>query len=683
MILLLASGALHGLESDPEHVPEADTGDPELANQGDVDDLLSGLDFEVPSKSEGNSSEENEKISEYQQKKANGKFLITKLKSASSIIDDITHNMQVVLFVENDKAALENEDLPQKENRKKLIDLLKQNREHEDVRTTAFYFADCSFLENLCDEMSIDPKTNQVALISKFVSTPIVLDESDLVDRIWGKITQSLTTLPDIDSLNRMIEENNGVNVLLFNTTPEAGEEVRSRQRERAMKLVRKCKTDCFDRAEFIELVSKDDFLQKSENAGKTFLIRKGEFLETPFRMDGTGDSQTQKALTMINNEGMHHILQNNNENYFKIYQNDMKAIVTMVLNTTDPVRKQALLSDFEEAALQHRRDRKDFLDRYTFVVTDLNETDKEYRELLLEVTGELSSDAEVFVFSRGNHMDSYENYNLKENMDSVEKFFDSLEDRIAEYERLTQKKQELQAQANETGNETQLNELESESLEFGELYAETWKTLRDMPRPDQDARDALSVRNILGFLYANDMEVLQQFFYKSEAEDREHNDKYLKTGLLQVTGKNFDRLIFDINDPSESFPEIKHNFILVVCRNSDESETEGCMRMGEMLHFLRQNFPKEDSEIRIGIMDHLRNDHRVIERFNIESFPVLIFFGKSDLKRRGKIFRGKLVVEKVINWLDRKFMDNEGTEMELTDEHYKHLLVLTARTKE
>lgn len=685
LVTILVISQFQSLESDPE-IPEADDGiavEPEIANRADADELLSGLDFEVPAKSEGNSSEENEKIAEYQERVAKRKFLITKLKDASRIIDDITHNMRVILFVENDKEALKKDDSIQKQNRKELIEKIKENREQEDVRTSTFYFTDCAFLQNLCQEMSIDSNTNQVAMISKFISTPIAMDTPDLTYQVWRQFTKSLQMMINVESLHEMIKKNEGMNVVLFNTDISLGRKAWMKQKERAMKLVRRCKTDCFDKVEFVELMGKDEFLNKEENRGKTFLVKKDEYLLTPFKMDGTGDSQTQKALTMINNEGMHHILENNNENYFKIYQNDMKAIVTLVLNTTDPLRKEALLSTFEQAALDHRKHRKDFLDRYTFVVTDLNEANEEYKELLLEVTGELTSDAEVYVFTRGNHMDSYENYNLKENMDSIEKFFGSLDKRIAEYEQVSQKKAELDKQNKETGQENQLNEQEAESLDFGELYSDTWKTLREMPPPTDEAGEVLTLRNILGFLYANDMEVLEQFFYKSEEEDRAHNDEFLKTGLVQVTGKNFDRLVFDISHRDDPFPKINHNFILVVCKNTDETQAEGCMRVGQMLHFLQQNFPKEDVEIRVGVMDHFRNDHRIIERFKIESFPVLIFFGKNDLKRRGKIFRGKLVVEKVINWLDRKFMENEGIAMELTEEHYKQLLVLTAKDEE
>jgi hypothetical protein len=684
IILMMISIGVYCQENDQypndnETMPDPGTIDPSLA-----DDPLEAMNFDRPDVSEESQSAiVDHEDEEYLKKNKAKKYLIIKLKEPSFIIDDISHGMNTVLFVENEKEVLKNKEEGEGKNRAQLIEKLKSARERDEMVETSFYFTNCEDLKNLCEEMNINPETNQVVHVSKFISTVVPMKNENLEDAIWDRIFQSLVTLPHIDALNELVEQKGPINVLLFNNDLNLTNEEMELQKERILRLVSNCKKDCFDRIVFVTLEKKDEFLERVENQGKTFLIRKGKFLLTPFQLQGIGKSYLKNTITMINNEGMDDVLINNNSNYFKIYQNEMKAIISIILNTDDATKKEKYLKEFKEAARIHREDQKNFLDRYTFVITDLKEADETYREMVMEVIGELNSEAEVFLFTRGNHKDSYENFKLSQNSKGLDDLLNSLDTKIQFYEELVQKRSELSLKSKEDNQESTLSENDKAFLEIGDLYSDIWKSLKKMPNTDEGETGRINVRNILGFMYANDISLLKKLFYKSEEEDREHNDTYLSTGLLQVTGDNLDRLIFNATEPVELSPPMEHSFILLVCRNKNQEDEDNCIRVGKMLHFLRENFPKEDAEIRIGIMDHARNDHRVVERFDIQSFPVLIFFGKKDEKRRGKIFRGKLMVEKVINWLDKKFMDNEGVAMNLTDEHYKQLLVITSKNEQ
>ena len=656
-----------------------DNGEVKAVDPSLADDPLEAMNFEKPNISEDSDSARNEKEEQYILQKSKKNYLIVRLKEPSFIIEDITNGMNTVLFIENKKKILKNKESGEGYNRARLIDKLKSMKNHEDMVETSFYFTDCEVLQNLCEEMNINPDTNQVAHISKFISTVIPMASDRLEERLLDRISQTLLTMANIDELNQVVEQKGPINVILFNTDHDVNQDEQELQTERILRLIRACKKDCFDRTLFVQLQAKDEFLEQVENGGKTFLIRNGQFLKTPFELRGRGKSYITRTLTMINNEGLDDILMNNNQNYFKIYQNDMKAIISLILNTDDQSKKEAYLKIFKEAAQIHREDRKSFLDRYTFVVTDLDQAEPNYREMLVEVTGEINTDAEVFLFTRGNNTDSYENFKLSENIKGVDDLLDTLDDKIQKYEDLMERKKKIQEEG-DTGKD-QISENDENYIEIGDVFIDVWKNLRTLPKTDSE--NSISVRNLLGLMYSNDISLLRTLFYKSEDEDREHNDLYISTGLLQVTGRNFDRLIFNKTDTGQEDMPMLHSFILLVCRNKDNDDEENCLRVGKMLHYLRQNFPKEDAEIRIGIMDHIKNDHRIIERYDIQRFPVLIFFGKNDPKKRGKIFRGKLVVEKVINWLDKKFMDNEGTSMNLTDEHYKQLLIITSKNEE
>ena len=660
----------HGL--DPENMDEFmnqfDLDDPNAEGFEDDDELMAGGGGAGGEFDQGGRQKE-----EYMKKKKEGKYLITRLQDAADIIEDITHGMNVVIFVENKPEELLAKEDGQGLHKRKLIERLKSQKEHPGVMETAFYFSDCTVLMGLCEEMLIDETINQVVHVSKYVAVPVNMDNENLGDLIWERIANTFVRVADIAALDQLIAEKNGRKAVVFNPDTEASEEMRNAQTQMIISLVHKCKQECFDRFLYVELDARNEFLSEPSNQNRAFLYSEKEFIDMPFDMNDPNPEGLIDGIKFLNNEALDYVLENNSANYFKIYQNDMKAIVALILNTDDADAKQRLTNVFTEASKAHKKSRQKYMDRYTFVITDLKSKSQQYKEMLLEVTGEVKGDAEVYIFSRGNEVDKYENFRLETSQEDVANFLNTLETRIANFK-------ELEARTDLENAE--LTDEQKYLLEYGASYINDWNSIAAITQNESDS-ETINVKNLLGFLNANDVTELNRLFYKSEEENREHNDKHLSTGLLHVTGDNLERLIFNKPAHNAPFPEMTHSFILVVCKNKSEEEKRECDRVGEIMHFLRQNFPKEDAEVRVGILDHVKNDHGVVDRFNIESFPVLIFFGRKDEQKRGKIFRGKLVVEKVIKWLNRKFLENEETELKLSDEQYKELLVLTSESEE
>ena len=646
----------------------------------DQDEVMDSLGLDKVDVSENDDAKIEEENAAYIEKKSKSKYMIVQLKKANNIIDDISHGMKVVLLVQNNPKELQNKEEGAGLYQKIMIEKLKISRDVEEISKIAFYFTTCEFLDNLCHEMMVNTEINQVVYVSKFITYTVPMSQHDLSTRVWEIIMRNVVTYSDIDALNEMVESKGGANVILFNGDTE--EEASRLQRQRRKELVDKCKSDCFEKVEFATIENRDEFLKREENLGKTFLIRKGKFLETPFELRGSGSSKLGETIKMVNNEGLDDYIHNNNLNYFNVYQNDNKAMVVLVLNTEDKTRKEAILEIYKQAALIHREHRTDFTDRYTFVVSDLKEGESQYSSMMLEVIGDIDTEAEVFIFSRGNHMDNYENFKMKQNTKDIDAFLKDLEGKIKKFEEVLQKKKDLEIEVIDP-EESKFNEDEKDIDVYGEIYKKDWEKLITLRDSDQSDLNEISVKSILGFLSANDMDILGKNFYKSEEEDKAHNDSNIKTGILQVTGENFDRLVFDLNIDHEEFPEVRHNFILIVCRHTTVQDQEDCLRVGTMLNYIREEYHLKESETRIGIMDHIKNDHPIVEKFDIEHFPVLIFFGRKDKKKRGKIFRGKLVVEKVIKWLNKKFIVNEGAGLKLNDDHYKNLLLLSAKSDE
>jgi hypothetical protein len=179
-------------------------------------------------------------------------------------------------------------------------------------------------------------------------------------------------------------------------------------------------------------------------------------------------------------------------------------------------------------------------------------------------------------------------------------------------------------------------------------------------------------------------MKELKNRFFKSENEDRMENDQKLESGVVTVTGKNLDRLIFGKHDDYEPALSRKFNFILIVCRIRGKKSRKMCEHAKKFINFLREQYLGNKLDIRIGVMNHELNEHPLIEKKAIENFPSLIFFGKNaDQKSEGKIFRSSLTVDKVLIWLNKKLAENGGEKVDLTDEKFQELLLLMAKNKE
>jgi hypothetical protein len=663
-------------------------------NEDTIKDALKEMNMEHPDYNEKEGEpESNPEIKEKKKSKKN--YLIFRLEEPSHIIEDITHGLRVVLFVENNKRTLKDKEQGEGLHRKELIKKLKEERDSLYVIKTSFYFTDCEFLNNLCYEMKINPKENQVVYISKFKSKPISMKSPKLVDEIWGTIAQKVETVENIDALNRMVD-NQQMNVVLFNIddTTTVTEKEQAFQLERAERLVEKCKDDCFNEMLFVSIKEKDAFLNHENNKGKTFLMRKGELLPTPFKLRGHGKMGLNKSLKMINNEGLADVLVNNNENYFRIYQNDMKAMIVLILNTDNELRKEMLIDEFNQASRKHRQYRPDFENRYTFVLLDLKDSDPHYKNMMLEVTGDINTEAEIFLFTRSGISNKYENYKLSENIEDLHGFLNSLKERISQYHEMTKKKEEIESKKEKKNDEKEETDdrfpdyknfkpHELAILEMGRLYLRDWESLDSVLKIDDEESEDINSRNLLGFINTHDLGLLSHQFYKSAEDDHEYNQEHMMSGLLQVTGNNFDRLVYNVTPEDTEYPEVHHSFIMVVCRNHNDDDEEDCQRLAKLINFLRKHFPKEDSEIRIGMFDQTKNDHPAIENFDIKSFPVLIFFGKKEKTGKGKIFRGKLIVDKVFRWLNKKFIENEDAIVELDERHYLELLIEMARNDE
>ena len=177
----------------------------------------------------------------------------------------------------------------------------------------------------------------------------------------------------------------------------------------------------------------------------------------------------------------------------------------------------------------------------------------------------------------------------------------------------------------------------------------------------------------------------LDKKFFKSEEEDLQENNKNLENGVLKVTGKNFDRLIFNNSIVSEELKmriEKDYSFILLVCKNHNKKSLKICNQAKKFINFLRNHYEGDKSHVRVGVMDHEYNEHPVIEKFNIDDFPVIIFFGRNDKNDNGKIYRGEFRIQKIVKWLNKKLMSNESGDIVLNDEDHQELVLLMAKNK-
>ena len=598
-------------------------------------------------------------------------LMIIRLTNAKHIIEDVNDGIRVLLFVENNKKILLDKSQGEGLARKKLIEMLRSNREQEEVKETAMYFTSCRFLRNLCVEMQIDQKENEVVYLTKYQSYPISYNDPVLEMKVMDKLVQTLEEVEDINHLHEMIENKEGINTILFNIDDENREE----QMRRAKKLTEKCIHECYEPYLYVYLKNKDAFLENEENKGKAFLVRNKGTIPTPFKLKSEGKMGLLKTMKFLNNEGLPEMLENSNENYFRIYQNDLKAMVVLALNTDNETQKAMLMKEFEQAAKRHRESRKDYKDRYSFVYSDMHEGDPYYNDMLLEVTGKIAKESALFIFSKGNHDISFRNLEFEENYNDVRRFMQDIPNEIERVKELRKRNE----------NKEELNLVEKVMLDNGNRYEKEWLLLNGilkMTESEEADTNKINTRNILGFISANDAIKVNNLYFKSEEEDREYNDANLTNGIVKVTGKNFSRLVYGV-EADEIIPEEReHSFILLVCRNAEDKLEKDCKRVADLLNFLRGKFPHQHADIRIGTFDTIHNDHPILEKFNIKSFPVLIFFGKKNKKGTGKIYRKAMVIKKLMNWLNRRLAYHEEGIIEMSESDYHALLLLMAKSK-
>lgn len=389
-----------------------------------------------------------------------------------------------------------------------------------------------------------------------------------------------------------------------------------------------------------------------------------------------------------MKNEGLEDVIVHNSRNYFKIYQNDYKAIVALVSTETNQNLVNQVKREFSKTARRHREFRKDYGDRYTFVFVDKVNGEKEFNKMIDHVVGKQRNPFDVYLFNRAMKRDNFDNYRLTENLDDVRDFLHQLPFDLKRFRTL---------RAKSLKQNTPLTEEDEMFLEGAKKYEEEWAyingALSSYEAGVQGGWDHLNEKKVLGLINAHDMNQLKHKFFKSEDENVEYNKEHLESGMLQITGKNFDRLVLnrhrELEDLSESledghqpasFPAPNYSFLLLVCRKVDKTSEKNCEQAQSFLIFLQSHFEKTSTgKLRLGMMDHEWNEHPQIEKLDIENFPVLLFFGR---KAAGKprIFRKAFRIQNVVNWLNKKLLFHEGTRIVLNDEEYQELFLIMAK---
>ena len=421
------------------------------------------------------------------------------------------------------------------------------------------------------------------------------------------------------------------------------------------------------------------------------FLVHHGEFLETPYHLSMKSKSKLKTGLEFLKNEGLEDVIVHNSRNYFKIYQNDYKAIVALVSTETDKALIAQVKREFGKTARRHREFRKDYGDRYTFIFVDLANGDKEFNKMVDHVVGKQRNPFDVYLFNRAMKRENFDNFRLTENLDDVRNFLNQLPFDLNRFHALRTKSLK---------KSDSLTEEEEMFLEGAKKYEEEWAfingALSSYEAGAQGGWDHLNEKKVLGFINAHDMNQLKHKFFKSEDEDVEYNREHLSMGMLQITGKNFGKLVLnqhrgldDLADELEehehqdepvSYPAPNYSFLLLVCRKIDKRSEKNCQQARSFLIFLQSHFAKTGAgALRLGMMDHEWNEHQVIEKLDIENFPVLLFFGR---KAAGKprIFKKAFRIQSVVDWLNKKLLFHEGTRIVLNDEEYQELFLIMAK---
>ena len=630
-------------------------------------------------------------------KKKKKEYLVVRLVKAEHLIEDLKEERRVVMFLENRPDLLKDKTQGDGRIRKDLIRELRKKMDHEHMNDVMFYFTDCGFLQNLCDEMMIDIEANEVVYLTRFRSTPIRLEDPQLMEKLWAGISPQVKEFDDLQALDAHVEENagRGIHTILFNFE----EEMKPVQSDKATKLLLKCQRDCFNWMEFVSVKNPSGYLSAEVNRGKTLMLRKGEILTTPFNLGPEGKMDLKKTIDFVNNEGLPDLLENRNENYFKIYQNDLKAMVALMVNEPDEEKVSQWRRIFENAAVHHRLSRPDYHNRYTFVFIDLLNGDAGYNTMVKGVTGEISTPYEIFMFTRGYEGEGFANYSLSENIAGVSDVLDDLPKEIAKIEALNERKRLIDEEKQQRGDDKDANAeplvnepLSTEDeifMETASLLQKEWRAMEGVLKVDpalgsieELALPGPTERVFLAFLAAYDSGKLQKEYFKSEEEIREDTNSNLADGIVKITGTNFDRIIQNTNEETGEKDPKAHSVLLLVCKESGKKETKNCRKVEKLLKFLRENISGGEGHLILASINVEKNEHPLMESYNFQDYPAMVFYGQKEEDNKGKLFRGQIVVKKVISWLNRKLAEHEESLIELTDDQYNEMLLLTARNK-
>ena len=471
------------------------------------------------------------------------------------------------------------------------------------------------------------------------------------------------------------MEKNKGLDIVLFNLDLNKRGEFKKQQKKVAINLMRKCKIFCLKDVLFVLIKNKNDFLADPENKQKTFLFFKERRLVTPLKVVGK-KKDYKNCLDMINTEALEYVIENNNENHFKIYENHLKGMLIMVINTEDESIINPILEDFKKVAKIHKHQRTEYLDRFAFILVDLKKGEDHANKMFYEVSGDIEKDIEFFLLCHGTQEDPLQNYRLDPNFDDVQSFYKNLRKKIAKYDELNLKVKKNKEDIVNTNQE--LTDDEQRLLVEGDVYGKEWEALIDYNVENNVAESKYNFNTMMSFIFMKDIDELIHKHFRSEEEDKDHNEKNLDKGILHITRNNYDRLVHDVDSPDErDYDEATKNFLLIICKRDHVEDEENCQQGIELLKFIEDVSKAEN--FRVGVYNNSQNDHHMIERFMINEFPAYIFYGAKAKVRRGKIYRSLDLKEHFMNWINEKFEENDQPAIELDSKQQEHYLSIVA----
>ena len=439
-------------------------------------------------------------------KKRKRPALIRKLTNPSYVVEDVGNDLRVVLFVENDKELLKHKNTGEGKSRENLIKKLEEERDNIELEDVNFYYTDCQYIDHLCSELNINKVYNQVVYLTNYTITPIRMDYFDLQDILFDRLFNGLKAFQNIEYLNQYIETSEHKNVVLFNfETPPTEADLKGKTESLALKntkkLIKHCRRDCFNYMTYVYLKTPDEFLMQPSKKGKVFLVHNGEFMETPFDMTISKKKNLKSGVEFLKNEGLEDVIMHNSRNYFKIYHNDYKAIVVLVIKEADKHLIAQVKREFGKTAYKHREFRKDYEDRYAFVLANLTETENKSNQMIEHVVGKQQNPFDIYLFNRSVQKENYDNFRLTQSMPEIRSFLNNLPYDLEKYS--TIKKKKVKALEDEGSIEGKTSEEEDLFYEGAKKYIEEWiyinSALGNYEVGTQEDWDHVNERNVLG----------------------------------------------------------------------------------------------------------------------------------------------------------------------------------------